>query len=254
MAITAEGKKKTLIPMLAATLCSVLLLACLFLPLLSATPAYERELEWASDYEEEEFEYETGMELDDLEELSFFNFTRLAAYFAEEEPGMEGFEIFFYVLFGILALFSLLCLLFSLLRKGVPTLIFSIFAFLFFLLIAWIFGESVVGRSYNWGIAYYLFFVAAIGTFATSIWLIAVKSKYKVRSGPLPPAYQPMEPRYQPQYQAPQYQAPQYQAPQYQAPQYQPPQAPQYQPPQAPQYQPPQAPEASQAPEQDPQN
>ena len=236
MAITAEGKKKTLIPMLAATICSALLVLCMFLPLFTATPDYEAELEWKDEYYDDfgrnDFDYE------DLEELSFLSFIMIGDVLADE-AGTDAVTIFFTILFVFYATFALLTLIFALCRKGVPVLIFTILAFLVFIFTTWIFTSAdTFSKYYNLGISYYLIIVSAIGTFATSIWLIAVKSKYKVRSGPLPPAYQPMEPRYQPQYQAPQYQAPQYQAPQYQAPQ----------------YQPPQAPEAPQAPAQDPQN
>ena len=75
-----------------------------------------------------------------------------------------------------IAIFAVLALVFAIAAKGIPTLVFSILAMLAYIYVNMSFTPY---GSYSLGFGIYLFYIAAIATIASSIWMIAVKHRTK---------------------------------------------------------------------------
>ena len=85
------------------------------------------------------------------------------------------------VLIGLIALFTVLSLLFSLLKKPLPTLIFAVLNFAVFSVLKWDLTDRRVIPSglYNWGFSCYYLYIGSVLLFAGAIWLLVVKRKAK---------------------------------------------------------------------------
>ena len=107
--------------------------------------------------------------------------------FAKSYAESEHIEYMVYVvLFGILALFTLLTVLFALIKKPIPAIVFVILASIVYLIQCWDYKERgiVPGIRYEYGIGHYLFFISALSVFITSIWYLCVRN-----DKPTPPTY-----------------------------------------------------------------
>jgi hypothetical protein len=79
---------------------------------------------------------------------------------------------------GIFALIGLICAIF---KKAIPTIVFTILSFLVFAFLSFDFyhrGE-IPNENYNWGLGYYIFYVATILAIIGAVWMLIVKHKAK---------------------------------------------------------------------------
>ncbi|NLC40403.1 MAG: hypothetical protein GX763_05750 [Clostridiaceae bacterium] len=85
------------------------------------------------------------------------------------------------VLIGLIALFTVLSALFSILKKPLPTLIFLVLNFAVFNVLNWdLTDRRVIPSSlYNWGFSYYYFYIGSVLLFVGAIWLFVVKRRAK---------------------------------------------------------------------------
>ncbi|OZG60023.1 hypothetical protein BLEM_2198 [Bifidobacterium lemurum] len=93
-------------------------------------------------------------------------------------------ELQAYITLGIttaIAVFSLLALLFAVLKKPIATIVFAILALLVFLAQSFDFSNRgvVPSDNYGWGIGYYALFAGIIVTIVGAIWMFAAHRQAK---------------------------------------------------------------------------
>lgn len=169
-----KKSNKTLLPFIVMLVGSLLLVTTLFLPYTSAVGDYAESLEAMPDmvvYDE------ADMTAADMTDVSMFDYVRI--YGSMLDTYSAG--IINIVLVVIIGVFAVLDVLFSVLRKGVPVIVFSILGTIVFLIQNWDFTDRGVAPSvrYDWGIAYYVFFAAALITLAGAVFMVVCKVQAK---------------------------------------------------------------------------
>ncbi len=177
-ATISKSKNTLLIPMLVLLVASFAIFSTVFLPYASAT---ESRAEFLAVYSDEFFYEELKMTNKDVIHISMIEYANIYSNLSEAIWGDATFGIFYIVLVALIALFSLLTLLFSVLKKPIPVLIFNIINFSVFSLQNWDYSSRGVipSSSYDWGIAYYIFFASALIILCAAIWLLISKLKIK---------------------------------------------------------------------------
>lgn len=174
-------KNKTMIPFLATIIISAMLIVTFFLPLAVATDEYR---EMISSFSTKTAIAECDYSYGDLENLSMFKYANIYKVGASSKE-VDGYgnaeSTICFVLIIAVAIFTLLILLFSVLKKPVPLVIFDILALGVFSLLLWDMGDRNVLPStrYDFGIAHVLYYVCFAILAATGIWLFAVKKQKK---------------------------------------------------------------------------
>lgn len=122
-----------------------------------------------------------GITSSEVLDPSMVKFATSYSKLAKAGFGSEAIATVTIVLTCLIAACAVLALLFALLRKGVPTLVFGVLAFLLFLAQNWDFSDRgvVPSDTYDWGLGYYVFFLAAVLLAAGSIWMIYAKHALK---------------------------------------------------------------------------
>ena len=150
-------KKKSLtLPMLIALLGVLMMIVSVFLPYITA--------------DKREAAYIFGEGVDSVTMISFAEICLDSILFA-------GIGITLYVLVGMLGLFALLALLFVLLKKPIPAIVFTVLSASSFFLYGSMFNLERTDCSL--GMAYYIYLIAAVVAVFGSIWLKVAKVKAK---------------------------------------------------------------------------
>ena len=136
---------------------SAILLLTLFKPFASATDEYKEAIN-----------------------ISLFEFIRIYS----SETGKEisnDLSIVYVVVIAAFAVFALLTLLFSILRKSIPVIVFNILTFAVLRIIIWDFEDrGVISNSrYDWGIAQYIGYIGIAIVMVGAVALLVVKMKDK---------------------------------------------------------------------------
>ncbi len=179
-----EYKKKELklgLPGIVALLGAILMVATLFLPYATATEEYAAELNQFPD----ELVYSTmSITAEDVVNISMVEYVNVYINLSEV---LFGSAILGYIYAGItilLGVFAWMVFLFALLKKAIPVIVFDVLATIVFLIQCWDYSSrGVIGtKAYDWGLAYYLFYVAAVVSLIGAIWLLSRKSAFKKQS------------------------------------------------------------------------
>ena len=149
---------------------SAILLLKLFMP-------YKEALEKFSD---SMYIEELNMTNEEAINISLFEFIRIYS----SETGKEisnDLSIVYVVVIAAFAVFALLTLLFSILRKSIPVIVFNILTFAVLRLIIWDFEDrGVISNSrYDWGIAQYIGYIGIAIVMVGAVALLVVKMKDK---------------------------------------------------------------------------
>ncbi|MFR2443639.1 MAG: hypothetical protein ACLUFB_08920 [Ruminococcus sp.] len=150
-----------------------------FLPFASATAEYGEKLERYSDSVMVEKLNWTG---GDLKALSLLKFARLYSSQFSESVGADRIICMIDVtLICIIALFSLLTLLFVVLKKPIPTIVFHVLNFVIFRALAFDLKDRNVvgGNNYHWGAGYVLYHIGFLVGIAGAVWFLVRKIKQK---------------------------------------------------------------------------
>lgn len=165
---------------LAIALCGVILLImAFFLPYAASNAEYG---EWLSSNADGMYAEEIGMTNGDAIGISPFELFRMYIHGASNYSGnMQTISIICVVVIGLIGGFTILCTLFAALRKPIPLIVFDILTFVVFLLMNFDFEDRgvVPNSNYDWGIAYYLYFIGISVTFVGAVWLLIAKIKEK---------------------------------------------------------------------------
>lgn len=169
--------RKFLFPFLAMLIGSLMLVVTLFLPFASATEDYKERLE---EYSDSMYVEELDMTNEEAINISLFEFARI--YSVAAEMGMsKGVSIACMVIIAAFGAFALLTLLFSVLKKPIPTIIFNLLAFAVFRITKWDFEDRGVipNSNYDWGMAQYICYIGIVVVMVGAAALLIVKIKDK---------------------------------------------------------------------------
>lgn len=152
--------KKLLYPFLIMLIGALMLVLTLLLPFASATGDYREGLE---EYSDSVFSEELDMTNAEAKDISLVEYARIYAVTAEMgvSKGVSVAGLVIIIGFGI---FAGMTLLFALLRKPIPAIIFNLLALAVFRITKWDFEDrGVVGNSsYDWGIGQYFCYIGGI--------------------------------------------------------------------------------------------
>lgn len=169
--------KNLLYPALVAIVGSLLLLITLILPFASASEEHKERL---MSYPESMYSQEANMTNEDAVNISLVEFIKID--FAAIEVGVsEGTAIANMVVIIAFITFATLVLLFSILKKPIPALIFDIISFAVLQLIRFDFEDRGVipSSSYDWGIAQIICYLGIVITAVGAVLLLIAKIKNK---------------------------------------------------------------------------
>lgn len=172
-------KNKMFAPFCVSLIGSLMIIAAFFLPYTSATDNYKVYLENNPD---EMYAEEISMTNENAVGISMLEYARIFGFATEmddewsQEVGIADLTVIVSI-----GLFSLLTLLFSLLKKPVPTIIFNLLNFGAFRLLSWDFEDRGVipSGNFDWSISYYLYHICALIVIAGAVWCLVTKIQAK---------------------------------------------------------------------------
>ena len=160
-----DGKKKIIVvSFLAMLIGSIMLIITLFVPFASATDDHREYLE----------KYANTVSIEELD------ITRIYSALSGMEISRD-ISISCIAMISVFAFFALLTLLFSILRKAIPVIIFDLLTFVVFRIIQWDFEDrGVISNSkYDGGIALYIGYIGVVIVMAGAVTLLVMKIKNK---------------------------------------------------------------------------
>ncbi len=165
-------KKRLTIPCIVALIGVLAIAVGLFLPYICAVGEMA---EYIAQYPDSLEIAELDMTASDLKEMSMVSVSKIASFTYSESEGalFNGITVAFCVLLAV-------CLLFVILKKPIPVMIFSVLtygAFAFHNFATKM--DFFRGGNYAWGIGYYMITVASVVVFACSVWMLVKKIKAK---------------------------------------------------------------------------
>ncbi len=170
---TSEAKRGLSWPIIVALVAAALMVVAYFLPYASATQDYRDALMTMPDYVQSD---ELGMTNADIADMSLFEYARVYAAAGDLGARTAFTAVYLPLLVGAVAL-PVLALLFAVLRKPVPVIVFSVLAVALLQLLNWDFEDRLVvpNSSYDVGIARWVYLAAGIAAIAGAVWAIVLR-------------------------------------------------------------------------------
>lgn len=172
-----KNKQLDTIAVVVTIVAAALLVAAFFLPYAAGTQEFRDGL---SSMSLNPYSKTLGMSNEDLADISLFEYVRI--YSSSSELGMsETFSMLYTALTAAAGVLGVLTLLFALLRKPIPVVVFSVLTVALSLLLNWDFEDRGVipSTSYDWGIARWVYLVAGIAAVMLAIWQIVLRRQPK---------------------------------------------------------------------------
>ncbi len=168
--------ERTKIPYILTIIGTFLMLICIFLPYGSAKKDFADAMREMPDHVEIE---ELDLTSKDMINISMFKYTRIYYTLSEQVWGDKESGILYVVILSALGGFALIAAFCALSEKPIPIIIFSLLSFGVFCLQNYDYSDRGVLPSYlyNWGIGYYLFYVAFFVSIIGAIWFLIAKHK-----------------------------------------------------------------------------
>lgn len=166
------------LPSLVTLAAAILVVVAFFLPLATANAEYT---EYLKKYAEELNVPEIKMTNEDAIHISMYEFAK--TYWACYDLIDKTLAMVVTAVIGAAGIFSLITLLVALFKKPVAVIIFNVFTLGAYYLTIWDFKDRGVmpNSNYDWGIAYYLYYIGIVVVFAGAVWLLAAKIKQRRR-------------------------------------------------------------------------
>ena len=164
-----------MIASVATIVAALLLVVAFFLPYASGTQEFREGL---SSMSANPYSETLGMSNDDIVDLSLAEHVRI--YSAAGELGMpEEFAAVYVPLTAAPAVLGALTLLFAVLRKPIPSILFSVLTVT--LLLNWDFEDRGVipSDTYDWGVARWVYLAAGVAVIVCAIWQIVLRRQAK---------------------------------------------------------------------------
>lgn len=117
----------------------------------------------------------------EMNSSSMIGYVKLALDQGAQYFGTSAFGIIMLVLVILIGLFSLLAVIFSLVKKPIPIIIFAVLACIVFCVLCWDFTDrGVVGKSaLSWGAAFYTFIAGEVIALASAVFMLIQKIRIK---------------------------------------------------------------------------
>ncbi len=165
------------LPALVALFAAAVMLFCVFFPYAVATEKYAAALEEYADTIIDEDFHLTGKDATSFSMLRFILFEKDVN--SANEDAILGW--LYVVLLALAGLCILLCALFALMQKAIPTAVMALLSFGWVYLFSLDFTQRglIDGLYYTWGIGYYLFHAAVAVAVGGSVWLFVEKHQQK---------------------------------------------------------------------------
>lgn len=153
---------------------AVIVVAAFFLPLATANTEYA---EYLKNRMQALNEMDAEITTEDTINVSMFDFAKM--YWTVYSAIDKTMATVVAAVIGITGILSLLTLLFAIFRKPIAVMVFNALTFGAYYLMTWDFKDRKVlpNRHYDWGLAYYLYYIGIAAVFAGAIWLLIVKIK-----------------------------------------------------------------------------
>ena len=176
-------ERNLLIPFLVALLATILMVSCVFLPYTSATDEYAKVLNMFPDAI---MDQALKMTASDMLDLSMVEYANLYQHLGQQALASEALAVVYIVLVALIGGFAALAILFAVLKKPIAIITFSTLSFAVFLLQNADYTDRGVVPSarYDWGIGYYIFYIAFLGAIVGAIWMRTNKRKATVACDP----------------------------------------------------------------------
>lgn len=112
---------------------------------------------------------------------SMISYVKLAMDMGSEYTGTDVFGALMLAMVICIGLFSALVLVFSLVKKPIPIIVFTFLAGIVFIILCSDFtSRGVVGENaLSWGVAYYMFIIGVIISFMGAVFMLIQKIKNK---------------------------------------------------------------------------
>lgn len=165
---------KLLIPFFVTLIGALFMFITIFLPYTTAT---EEQSERFKAYPDEIVYEKLDMTAKDMINISMVEYANVYGNLSEQIWGDTSYGIFYIALVALIGVFSLLSILFSVLKKPIAVIIFSLLSFGVFSIQNFDYTDRgvVPSNTYEWGTAYYAFYIAFAITFVGAIWMLVSK-------------------------------------------------------------------------------
>lgn len=167
-------QNKLLIPFIVTLIGAVFMFITIFLPYATAN---EEQAEKFKAYPDEIVFEELDMTAKDMVNISMVEYANVYGNFSEQIWGDTSYGIFYIALVALIGVFSLMAILFSVLKKPIAVTIFSLLSFGVFSIQNFDYTDRGVipSSTYDWGAAYYIFYIAFAVALIGAIWLLVSK-------------------------------------------------------------------------------
>ena len=169
-------KKALQLPFLITLIASLMVVAAFFLPLATANEEHQEYLE---KYAQELNVPEIDMTNEDAINISMYEYAK--TYWVVYNTIDKTLATIVTAIIGATGVLSLITLFFALIKKPVAVVIFNALTLGAYYLMVWDFKDRGVmpNSNYDWGIAYYLYFIGIAIVFCGAIWLFVKKVQVK---------------------------------------------------------------------------
>ncbi len=173
-----DENNKLLIPFIIAMVGAIMMIVTVFLPYATAIDEQAEAINENPDmivYED------LNMIASDIKDISMVEYVNIYTNLGEQLFGNASFGTLYVVLLGLIVGFAVLAAIFSLIKKPVAVIVFDILAFAVFSLQNYDYTDRGVipSSSYDWGVGYYVFYVAAVVTLVGAIWMLMTEMNMK---------------------------------------------------------------------------
>ena len=174
---TLKKKNNLFIPFIVAVIGSALMILTIFLPYTSATKEFAERID---SYPEAVAYSNTDIKASDVKNVSMVQYASMYSSNSKEILHQSSVGIIYVVIVVGIGIFSLLSLIFALLKKPIPLIISDVLDFGVFTFLGWDFRDrGLIISAYNWGIGYYLFYIGIVMALVGAVLLIMAKKKGK---------------------------------------------------------------------------
>lgn len=167
-------QNKLLIPFVIALVGTVFMFITIFLPYATAKNEYAEKM---NTYPDEIVYEELNITSKDMINISMVEYAKIYSKLSEQIWGTTAYGIFYVALVALIGGFSLLSVLFTVLKKPIAVVIFSLLSFGVFSMQNFDYSDRGVipSNTYGWGVAYYIFYIAFAMALIGAVWMLVSK-------------------------------------------------------------------------------
>lgn len=164
------------LPYLVMLAAAIIVVASFFLPLATAN---EEHAEYLRKYAGKLSILEIEMTNEDMIHMSMYEYSRVYGVIYNTVDKTLGTVLM--VIIGAAGILSFVTLLFVLFKKLIAVFIFNALTLGAYYLVTWDFKDRgvILNSNYDWGIAYYLYYIGIAAVFVGAVWLLIAKMQQK---------------------------------------------------------------------------